>query len=192
MRAFITSIGEKTTDLCQWTLERNGFEVEVINNNSSFGSKLQKIYHSTDEDFVRVDADVVVNRILNAEYIEQLFVLDSRTRDNVHLKDAWWVQFMCFDWFQQNLVYGGVQFIKKEALPALRRNVDTLINDDRPETMLSRIPEFYKPRRFESVEDCVGIHGYAATDMDRVIAQKKKRGYFQDYDFELSEKLNQL
>lgn len=192
MKAYVTSIGENTTELCKWSLERNGFEVVIVQDDSSLGSKLKMIYESIDDDFVRVDADVVVNKTITPDYIEQLFVLDSRSRDRMHLKDIWWVQFMCYGWFTQNLIYGGVQFIKKEALPMLRNNVDTFINDDRPETMLSRIPEFYKPRRFESVEDCVGIHGYAADDIDRVIAQKKKRGYFQDYDFELAERLDQL
>lgn len=184
MKAYVTSIGEVTTDLCVWALQRNGFEVEVIHNPGLLVDKLKAIYEMADQDFIRVDADTVVNKDFTPD-----FVLNAM--DNFPYR--WWLQFMTFGWHRQNMIHGGVQFIKKEALPALRASVDAVHDQDRPETMLTRIPAMYNPRRFDSLEDvCVGLHGFAAADVDRVISQKKKRDYFNDYDFELAAKLEDL
>lgn len=181
MKAYVTSIGESTTDLCIWALERNGFEVELIAGGGLLADKLKTIYEKADDDFVRVDADVVVNKTFTPQFV----------RDEI-VEPQLWNQYQTFGWFKQNLIFGGAQFIKKEALPALRKAVDGVHNQDRPETMLSRIPEFYNPRRFESVPACVGLHGFAANDVERVKAQKSKRKYFATYDFELAARLEGL
>ncbi len=182
MKAFVTSIGEPTTDLCVWSLERNGFEVELLSDGGLLVDKLKTIYEKSTGDFVRVDADVIVNRSFTPK------VVLSETKE-----EDWWVQFRCFDWLKLNLSYGGVQFIKKEALIYLRAKVDTFHNQDRPETMLSRIPEFYSPRRFNSSKAVVGLHGFALGDhLDRVHQQKKKRKYYGDYDFEMVVRLERL
>lgn len=182
MKAYVTSIGEITTDLCAWSLERNGFEVVLIKDGSLLVDKLKTIYEHADDDFIRVDADVVVNQNMTPQLLKMM-------ADD----EPWWFQFMTFGWHAQDLIHGGVQFIKKEAIPHLRREVDRFHDADRPETALSRIKEFYEPRRFVSVGAvCFGIHGFAADDVDRVIAQKKKRGQLENYDFELAEKLMEL
>jgi hypothetical protein len=127
MKAFVTSIGEPTTDLCVWSLERNGFEVVLLNNGSLLADKLKSIYEQATDDFVRIDADVVVNSTFT------------------------------------------------------------------PETALSRLEEFYNPRRFESPTAVAGLHGFALGDhLDRVYRQKEKREYFNTYDFELLTKLEGL
>lgn len=184
MKAFVSTVGEPTTELCIWSLERNGFDVEVVAGGSLLVDKLKTIYETADEDFVRVDADVVPNRNLTKD------ILLSAMTDH---PDAWWLQFRTFDWLQQDLAYGGVQFIKKEALPILRENVDKVHERDRPETALSRLPEFYEPRRFESNKYIVGIHGFALGEhLGRVQNQKKKRKYYESFDFELAKKLEEL
>lgn len=61
MKAYVTSIGEPTTDLCVWSLERNGFETVLIQDQTTLAEKLKRIYSEADEDFVRIDADVIVN-----------------------------------------------------------------------------------------------------------------------------------
>lgn len=181
MKAYVTSIGESTRDLCIWSLERNGFEVVLIESGSLLVDKLKIIYEQADDDFVRVDADTVVNKTFTPDFVR-----------NEIVEPQWWNQYMTFGWHKQNLIYGGAQFYKKEALPALRKAVDNFHDTDRPETMLSRIPEFYNPRRFESVQACIGLHGFAANDTERVIAQKRKRNHFATFDFELAAKLESL
>lgn len=185
IKAYVTSIGETTTDLCIWALERNGFEVVLIKDNSTLCNKLAEIYNKAHDDFLRVDADVVVNKNCTESNIYNTAEIDS-------LKDAWWIQFRTFGWFQLDLTHGGVQFVKKEALPYLRDNVNEYLTIDRPETELSRIYEFYNPRRFETNDLCMGIHGYGQADVERVKNIKIMRGQIDNYDFELSDRLSAL
>ena len=178
MKAFVTSIGEQTTELCKWSLERNGFEVVVLQDSTSLAQKLKHIYENETKDFLRVDADVIVNRHMKPD-IE----VDP---------DIWWVQFQCFCWYKQNVSNGGIQFIKKEALPILRSHIDEAMNLDRPETYVYRLAEFSNPRRCITQEGIMGIHGYSQTNTDRVKGIKARRNQLQDYDFELTQKLNEL
>lgn len=176
MKAFVTSIGESTTELCVWSLERQGFDVELIKDpDTTLAEKLQVIYNKADDDFLRVDADVIVTRKVKLLEVPA---------------DAWWVQARCFGWYSQDIINGGVQLIKKECLPALRKHIPNHLADERPETSMSRLEEFYDPRRFVSVDLVCGIHGYK-NDVDRAKTTKDRRGQF-DFDFELARKLNEL
>lgn len=176
MIAYVTSIGEPTTELCIWSLERQGFDVELVKSNDRLSDKLQFIYNDTDDDFLRVDADVIVNRKV------KLLELS---------KNAWWVQALCFDMYKQDVMYGGVQLIGKECLPALRKHIPRQLQAERPETAMSRLEEFYKPRRFVSVDLICGIHGYK-NDVARAKETKERREQSADYDFELAERLLEL
>lgn len=177
MKAYVTSIGEPTTDLCIWSLERQGFEVELIKGDDSLAHKLEYIYSNTDDDFLRVDADVIVNKNIK--------LLEFPTK-------SWWVQPLTFDWWKQDVTYGGVQLISNKALPALRRNITAHLDAERPETDMSRLPELFNPRRFSSVDILVGLHGYKQSDVNRVIDTKERRGQLGLYDFELAERLNNV
>lgn len=185
MKAVVTSVDERTTDLCVWSLERNGFEVVLYQSKSSLWEKLKAIYSQLEEDFIRVDADVIVNRNCKEANIKQILKTD-------YLQKAWWVQFQCWGWYTQDLIYGGVQLIKKEALPDLRQSVDKYEHTNRPETALSRIEAFYNPRKFESYNQAMGIHGYGIKNLKPIIKQKANRGQSANYDFELAEELNKL
>lgn len=181
MIAYITSIGEPTTETCRWSLERNGFEVVVVQDKyTTLAQKLKWIYDaSVGLDFIRVDADVVVNKNLVPE-----FVAHSAP------KDIWWTQYMTFDWYKQDLTHGGVQFIKNEALASLSEHIHEALDKERPESYMFRLKEFHGPRRCISNSKVVGIHGYAQKDMERVKATKARRNQY--YDWELAERLNAL
>lgn len=181
MKAIVTSIGETTRELCVWSLQRNGFDVKVVESGNTLAEKLKFIYNNVDEDFVRVDADVVPNNRLTPDAVK------SEYPDH-----CWWWQFQTFDWHQQDFTWGGVQFIKKEALPDLRANIDQFMNDVRPETRLTRITEFHNPRRFESVPVIYGLHGFGAKDVERVRQMKELRNQSETYDWELADKLLEL
>lgn len=176
----MTHINEPTLGLCIWALERNGFEVEVISGNDSLASKLKKIFLTVDEDFLRVDADIIVNRKMTPT------MLNSLSDPNI-----WWWQFLCFDWFKQDTNH-AMSFIKREALPALRSNIDRFKKSIRPETDCSRIEEFYEPRRFATHNEIMGLHGYGNKNLKPVMELKAKRGQSHLYDFELTEELNKL
>lgn len=175
-KAFVTSIGEPTTELCVWSLERQGFEVELIQDSSSLAQKLKVIYDKADCDFLRVDADVVVNRKV------KLLELSG---------NAWWVQAQCFDIYKMDIMYGGIQLIGKNCLPALRKHIGQQLLAERPETAMFRLEEFYSPRRCQSVELVCGLHGYR-NDTTRAKATKQRREQQSDYDFDLADRLLEL
>lgn len=178
MKAFVTSIGEATTQLCVWSLERQGIDVTLIQDDSSLADKLERIYNEAEGDFIRVDADVIVNRNLAL----------------VELGDNWWVQCKTFGWYAQDLVNGGVQFISKKALPYLRQHVHECKQEERPESYMFRLQDFHNPRRCVTTDVVCGIHGYGQTQEDvfRVKLTKARRGQMPDYDFELAERISEL
>jgi len=187
MIAFVTTIGEKATDLCIWSLKRNGFEVHTISGDDSLADKLERIYeeaHNLDIDFLRVDADIVVNKYCTPERIKTIARMDI-------YKDAWWLQFQTYDWYQQMIGYGGVQYIKREAVPILKNNLKYFKGHERPETELSRSHGMYNPRRFESFDALMGLNNYK-NDMKRVAKVKANRGQSDNYDFELAQRLEEL
>jgi hypothetical protein len=180
MKAVVTSIGEVTRDLCMWSLERNGFEVVLIEDSSTLADKLMRIYDSLNEDFIRIDADVVVNRNITPDFLIGL---------TYH---AWWIQLQTFSWFTMDKIWGGIQYIKQPALEALRENIGSHMTDIRPETSMTRLPEFYNPRRFESHPVIGGIHGFAAQDIDRIKDLKRARNQYDTYDWELAQRMLEI
>jgi hypothetical protein len=182
MIAYVTSVNEPTTDVCVWSLERNGFEVILLKSDSTLHDKLSTIYKTATEDFLRVDADIIVNRNMTPRLLTEL-------SDN---KNIWWWQFVVYDWFKQD-VSNSLAFIKKEALEALRNNIDRFNKDIRPETRSSRIDELCTPRRLETyTEKIMGIHGYGTKNLEPVKDLKKARKQMDIHDFELMERLNSL
>lgn len=169
MKAYIFSIGEPTTELCKWSLDRLGFETVVVSNNdTSLWSKLKYIYNHVNDDFLRIDADIICNKN----------VLKLEPQDN-----CWWHQCYGWDWYAQDLNPIGINWIKKECLPALRSNIEQFENAERPESQMFRLGEFHNPRRCEVHNIIGGLHGYGQSDLDRIIETKKRRN--QDYDWEL-------
>lgn len=182
MKAIITCLDEPTLDLCKWSLERNGLEVLIFKSDTSLWQKLKDIYDNMDEDFLRIDADVIVNKNLNVEKLGEL------ARDDT----IWWWQFTFFDWYKCDIAYGGA-FIRKQALPDLRANIDRFKTNIRPETGVSRIEALHNPRRMITYDkQIMGIHGYGIKDIKPVIKLKSDRGQSHFYDFELARKLNEL
>lgn len=180
MRAVITSLGEPTTELCYWALTRLGFRVYVVKSSTSLWGKLNTIFNIEEileEDFLRVDSDVIVNKNV-LELVQQ--------------KDLWWYQGLTFDWFKQDSSHGGVQFYRKECFPAIKKHIAEAENEERPETYLSRLPEFMEPRQFGTFEKICGLHGYKQDDVERIKATKARRGQYDNYDFELAERISAL
>jgi hypothetical protein len=175
MKAFITSRRESTVELCVWSLERLGFEVELLSTNTTLWQKLYDISQIVDDDYVRVDADVIVNRNV-LKLIEQ--------------KKLWWYQSEIFDWYKQDVGHGGIQFIRKQALPAIREHIEEAMHENRPETYLSRLEEFHNPRRFGTFEQVCGVHGWNQdiADIERAKAVKASRRQ-SGFDWELAEKM---
>jgi hypothetical protein len=183
MKAIITSVGEVTLEVCEWAANRNGFDVEIINDpKTTLWQKLKDIYDSNDEDFIRIDADTIINRNCTPKAIEKA---------KAERPEVWWLQFLTFDWYKQDLTHGGIQFVRKQALPTLRKRISDFKSIDRPETQLSRVEEFYNPRRFETYELVVGITNYRQ-NMKEVAKVKQARGQIDNYDWELASRIKDL
>jgi hypothetical protein len=189
MKAVITSIGESTTELAIWALARNGFDVVVYKSSSSLWDKLKSCYGDLDEDFIRVDADVVVNANCNPENVTKLYVEEYAQSGTAV---PCWVQYKTYDWYKQDITHGGVQLIKKEALPVLRLHIQEARYLERPESYMFRLGEFHNPRRCLTQDVIMGLNGYAANDLERVKATKQRREQYENYDWELHERLSKL
>ena len=179
MKCYVFAVNEPTLDTCVWSLERNGWEVIVYQDNTSLWAKLKRLYNEAEDGFARVDADVIVNRS---------FAPDRLRMD----ADYWWAQYCVFDWYQQDISTGGAQILSYEALPALKYNIGQFEKAERPESQMYRLDEFHNPRRCITIPDVVGLHGYGIKDLDPVRATKKRRHQEGNYDFVLAEKLNEI
>lgn len=178
MIAYVTSIGESTTDLCVWSLQRLRFDVVLYDSSdTSLHLKLDQIFKHATDDFLRVDADVVVNQNV-LELIKQ--------------DELWWYQSLTFDWFKQDTTHGGIQFIRKQCIPIVLDHIEEARGLERPESYLSRRAELHDPRRFGTFEKICGLHGYSQTDTQRIKETKQRRGHLNDYDWELAERIEQL
>lgn len=179
IKAYITSIGEPTTDLCEWAVKRLGFETVMVHSDiTTLAHKLEFIYNQADDDFIRIDADVIVNK--NLEAVKNMN------------KNLLWVQYKTFDMYKLDLTNGGVQYYSKKIIPTLRANIGKFKHDDRPETRMYRLPEFTERWRFKSAENVVGIHGFGQRDIDRVKRTKDGRKYASDYDWVLVERMQKF
>lgn len=181
MRAVITSIDETTTDLCEWSLNRLGFRTYIVRSQkTTLYQKLVTLFDIQDimdEDFIRVDADVVVNK---------------NVLELIKKEELLWYQALTFDWFKQDVTHGGIQFIRKESFPIIKKHLHEAERMERPETYLSRLQEFHNPRVFGTYEKICGLHGYKQKDVERVKLTKFRRGQQDNYDWELAERLEEL
>lgn len=189
MKAYLFSIGESTTELAKWSLERLGHEVIMLDDpKTSFYEKyrefLNRALNDKDNWVIRTDADVIVNKRLNnmISYAQQ------------NLSGYWWVASKLFCFLRMDIADGAPNVINKKALKAAASRIHEFSKELRPETALTRIPEFMSPRRFLATDYFCGIHGYKQSpeDIGRVLQMKAARNQLKDWDNELIEKLNSL
>ena len=109
-------------------------------------------------------------------------------------EEIWWACGRAFCFLKMETIDTAPQIIARPALLSALANLDRFKNESRPETELTRIPEFFDPRRFEAIDIFVGVHGYKQSqdDIDRVIEQKKTRKQFQKWDHDFINKLKEF
>lgn len=170
-------MGEPTTDTCVWALERLGFHVITYIDGTSLWSKLEGIFEEADYDFLRVDADTIVNK---------------NVLDLVAQEIMWWYQGKTFDWFKQDVTHGGLQFIRKECIKPVLKHIKEAEHQERPESYLYRLEEFHNPRVCNTYPKICGINGFKQMDVQRVKETKMRRGQYQSYDWELAERISAI
>ncbi len=193
MKVYLFSKGETTTALAQWSLERLGFEVILIrDDNTKFYDKyvlfLEQAVESGDKIVIRADADVIVHK--NFKGLVKKFI--DQYADNE--KRFWWICGKAFCFLKMEIIDGAPQIISREALLASMANIHRFKDADRPETELTRLADFYAPRRFVALDDFSGVHGFKQSkeDIERVIAMKKRRKQFDGWDHDFINKLNEF
>lgn len=191
MKAYLFSKGETTTELAQWSLERLGFVVVLIyDTNTTFFDKyklfLEMAVDSEDEIVVRADADVIVHK--NFGKLVDDFV------NEYNGEGFWWVCGRGFCFLKMETIDTAPQIIARPALLSALANLGKFKDATRPETELTRLADFYDPRRFEAQDIFTGLHGYkqSQSDIDRVIAMKKLRNQYDEWDHDLINKLKEF
>jgi len=174
MKAYLTTIGEKTTDICRWNLERFGFEVIMLNKLESWIDKYKNFINIADENCLRIDSDVLVNKNIN---------------DCLLLGDKDMVQFQCFDIYRNDIWVTCPVFYGKTILQIIRNNIEKL-DLYRPETSAWRLPDVL-PHTKSYVDKVYGSHGLFQDEetMKRAYKNKQDRNQLDQYDFELINKL---
>lgn len=190
MRAYLFSIGESTTDIARWSLERLGYDVVMLSHpTTTFYEKyvefLDFASRADDEAVLRCDADVIATKRL----MDLQFLFHNLRDDGM-----WWIHGQTYCHLKHDLVYGGHNFITREGINIAQRHIREFERDSRPESRITRAPEMYAPRRFKAVDMVTGIHGYRQRPQDiaRVMAQKERRGQMPSWDMELLEKMKSL
>lgn len=190
IKAYLFSKGETTTDLAEWSLKRLGFDVLVYRDERSTLYKkyqlfIQDALNTSDEVFIRADADVIVHK----NFLKLLDFFKDKTIENL-----WWVNGKAFCFHRFELVDTAPMIISRKALEAAQNHMHKFEHSSRPETELTRIPDFFFPRRFLATDIFTGIHGLkqSPVDIDRVLAQKRERNQLKDWDWDLLNKLKEL
>lgn len=181
MKAYVFSIGEKTTDLCCDLMESYGFEVILYQDKSSLWHKLKRFYEDAleteDQEFVRIDADIIPNK---------------RTKDLLKVNDGClWHCAVGWDWYRQERGSISIHHMKRQAVEICLENIMTAKDKVRPESHLWRLQEFHFPRVCHGIDISCGIHGYGQGDhRERIKSLKASRQ--QDYDWDLIERIEAL
>lgn len=178
MKAYVFSIGERTTELCCELMREYGFEVILYQDQTSLWEKLKRFYTdalaTNDQDFVRIDADIIPNR--------NVVRLASQSTG--------WTCASGYDWYKQDRGAISVHVMSRAVIEECLKHIEEAMNKVRPETHLWRHPLINPDTRVEESFSC-GIHGYGQGDQrERIKSLKASRN--QDYDWPLVERIEAL
>lgn len=178
MKAYVFSIGERTTDLCCDLLKEYGFDVVLFQDHTPLWEKLKRFYkealESGDEWAMRVDADIIPNR--------NVIRLANRSKG--------WTCASGYDWYKQDRGAISIHVMERAVIEQCNKFVDDSANEIRPETYLWRLPEINDYTEVQEDFSC-GIHGYGQQDhRDRIKNLKYLRN--QKYDWDLLDRIESL
>lgn len=183
MKAFVTSIGEKTTGVCVRQLIRYGFEVHLLDKKEPWIEKYKRFLveaQKTGEDVLRIDADNIPNR--NIAQVPEI---------NKMIQNAYIIQFQLFGFYKYDVITGGPLIYKRSGLSEMVKHLDK-ITELRPETSLSRLPQINP--HLVTCPIIMGTHGFFQDKetMQRAYNNKMKRNQLHDCDFQLADELMNL
>lgn len=181
INAYVTSIGERTTDICCEQLKRLGFDVFLLDEKEEWIVKYKKFIEIAIAPCVRVDADVIVNKNLK-EYCET-FVKHP-------IEDM--TQFNVFDLYKNDLSNTSPLLYSEKAINKIRELSDK-IDSKRPETSAWRLIQNECLEVYTSTQ-IMGIHGLLqdTETIKRAKQNKIDRKQIDNYDFDLVFKIKEL
>lgn len=180
MKAYITSIGEKTTAICVQQLILFGFEIVLLDKVEPWIEKYKRFINMAHEPCVRVDADIIVNEKIKLVTAETL---------GTPLK---MIQFRNYEFYRNDIAVGQPVWYSAEALRLIRKHWNELGDKKRPEASAWRLRQI---NSFTKTSDIiVGMNGFFQDDehLTRHEKHKKERHQDHEYDFELAKKLKAL
>lgn len=177
MRCYVFSIGEKTTDLCVELMKEYGFDVVLLQDDTSLWDKLKRFYTeallSDDYIFARIDADIIPNQNVKR--------LDS---------GLGWQCASGYDWYSQDRKAISIHIMERPIIEKCLDHIEEAKNQIRPETYLWRLPEI---NPYTGIQDSFnsGLHGYGQRDhRQRIKDLKHNRN--QPYDWDLLDRIEKL
>lgn len=182
MKAYLCSVGEKTTQICKEQLERFGFEVVLFDEKEKWEDKYKRFINTANEDCLRVDADVVPNK--NIEFLK-IAPYSFRNLDKLM------IQCKGYDFYKNDIGVIGIVFYRKQAIDIIKRDFN-FIDLRRPEATAWRLPDINKYTETEEI--ICGLHGFGQDEetMMRAFEHKVARKQIEQYDFSLANKLSKL
>ncbi len=180
MKAYVTSIGEKTTELCCEQLIKFGFEVELLIKDESWESKYKqfiRMAHEANENCLRIDADIIVN-----ENIKQV---------GTDIDDKLVASYTLYDLYRNGIYVGSPVFYTRKALGIIAR-YHYMLHPSRPEASACRL-DLINGKKFQS-PIVVGMHGFFqdCATIERAKTNKTDRKQQDLFDFDLVNKLMKL
>lgn len=183
MKAYLTSIGERTTEIAKQQLQRFGFHVEVLGGEEAWLAKYRhfiELAAAKNEDCMRIDADVIVNKcIMHVLMMPQI-------------KNDWlMVQCQGYDFYRNNTGIISPVFYKASALKIIKSEFSKL-DPKRPEASAWRLKQI-NPHTYTSPL-IIGMHGFFQDHkhLKRHLEHKEQRRQLEEYDFDLALKLLDL
>jgi len=192
MIAYVTSIGEATTDICVWQLKRFGFDVVLLGGKEDWIFKYRDFIQQAemlDRDVLRVDADIIVNEKINTAVM--IGIGQCATEEKITDKMELMVQFSVWDFYKNDISNSCPMYYSRKSLPIIRKNLDKL-DKQRPECSASRLPEIHPG--FYKVDTIVGMHGFFQDldDQKRAYTSRERKHQLDEFDFELVNKIREL
>lgn len=172
MKCWVFSIGEPTTELCCELLKEYGFEVILLQDDTTLQQKLKRFYiealESCEPVVMRIDADIIPNKNITK----------LRTRPAKK-----WVCASGYDWYKQSLGAISIHVMDKNIIAKCLEHIDEAIKLSRPESYIWRHAKINKNT---AIDDSLvyGLHGYAqSAHRERIKSLKQTRNQTYDWDY---------
>jgi hypothetical protein len=166
MKAYLCSVGEKTTAICKRQLEMLRFEVILLSEIENWQTKFKKFINMANEDCIRIDADIILLK-------------NFKVNVNKETTMASWCN---IDFFTMDIHHGQPIYYSKKALKIAREHI-LEIPDYRPDTFVWRLPGIIENTK--NYNQISGIHGFFQSEKDIQRIREKRQSNNKEFNEEL-------